>query len=172
MSLGTLAVPVIITFLICLGNIKKCQTAEDFAEGAKEGLRTAVSILPTLVLIMTAVGMFTASGAPVLISKLVSPLTQALRFPEECVPLALIRPVSGSGSLAALKDILSRTGPDSFSGLTACVLMSSTETTFYTIAVYYSALKKKPGGRIFIAAAAADISAFIIAPAAVRLFIG
>lgn len=96
-----------------------------------------------LILLMTAVGMFTSSGAADIIASLLRPVTTFLGFPEECIPLAIVRPISGSGALACLETILSSVSPDSYSGRVASVLMGSTETTFYTIAVYFSAIKQR-----------------------------
>lgn len=165
-----IAVPLIILVILLLGIIKRVSVTEEFIDGAKEGLKTALSILPTLVLLMTAVGMFTASGTAELISSRLSAVLQVLGFDPECLTLALIRPVSGSGAIAALEELLTKVSPDSLTGMTACVLMASTETTFYTISVYYSALKKKPGSRVFIAAAAADITGFILSSLVVKLW--
>lgn len=169
MHLTDMTVVLMILLILLSGISKKVSITDEFITGANEGLKTAVSLLPTLILLMTAVGMFTASGTAELISSRFSGLLQAIGFDPECITLALIRPVSGSGALAALEDLLTRVSPDSLTGITACVLMASTETTFYTISVYYSALKKKPGSRIFIAAAAADITGFILSSLIVRL---
>ena len=167
---GELIVPLIIAAILLWGAVKRVNIAGEFAKGAEENLRTAVSLLPMLILLMTAVGMFTASGAAELLAKALSPLLGALGFPEECLPLALIRPVSGSGALAAVESLFGEISPDSFQGRTASVLMSSTETTFYAITVYYAAIKKKPDRRIFIAAAAADLTGFVFSALTVRLF--
>ena len=133
-------------------------------------MKTAAELIPILVLVMTAVGMFGASGASAHLAGVISPMAEKLGFPQECIELALIRPVSGSGAIASLDELYTRISPDSFAGRTAAVLMSSTETTFYTIAVYSAAMTKKLGSRVFIAAAAADITGFILSPLMVRLF--
>lgn len=171
MKLTDLLVPLIIILILFTGIVKKTSPADEFCTGAKEGLKTAVSILPTLILLMTAVGMFTASGAAELISDKLSGFLELIGFDPQCLPLAIIRPVSGSGALAALEELLTKVSPDSKAGMTACVLMASTETTFYTITVYFSALKKKPDSRIFAAAAVADITGFILSALAVGLYL-
>ena len=169
MHIGDLAVPLTVGGVLLWGLIRRVDVAEDFTAGAKEGLRTAAELLPMLVLMMTVVGMFTASGAAELLAKLLSPLAERAGFPAECLHLAMIRPFSGSGALAAVGELFDRVSPDSFEGRAASVLMSSTETTFYTIAVYSAALGRKPGVRIFIGAAAADITGFVLSALTVRL---
>ena len=141
-----------------------------FCEGATENLKIAVGLIPMLILLMTAVGMFTSSGAADIIAKLLRPVTTFLGFPEECIPLAIVRPISGSGALACLETILSSVSPDSYSGRVASVLMGSTETTFYTIAVYFSAIKQKTYPSVFAAACLSDLMGFVFSALAVRLF--
>lgn len=170
MRAGDILIPVIITAILLWGAVRRVNIAEEFAEGAKENLITAAEILPMLILLMTAVGMFSASGAADIIADFVSPVTNFLGFPDECISLAVIRPISGSGALATLETILTGVSPDSYGGRVASVLMGSTETTFYTITVYFAALKKKPDSRVFIASAAADITGFIFAALTVKLF--
>lgn len=109
-------------------------------------------------------------GAADIIAKLLRPVTTFLGFPEECIPLAIVRPISGSGALACLETILSSVSPDSYSGRVASVLMGSTETTFYTIAVYFSAIKQKTYPSVFAAACLSDLMGFVFSALAVRLF--
>lgn len=170
MHITDLAVPLTIGGILLCGLIRRVDVAEEFTAGAKDGLRTAAELIPMLVLLMTAVGMFTSSGAAELLARLLSPLAERVGFPQECLHLAMIRPFSGSGALAAVGELFDRVSPDSFAGRVASVLMSSTETTFYTIAVYSAALGKKPDARVFIAAAAADITGFVLSSLTVRLF--
>ena len=108
-----------------------------FISGAKEGFGTATSVLPALISLMTAIGMFKASGALDMLTAAIRPLAQMVHIPPEVVPLAIVRPISGSGALAVFQDILKSYGPDSLIGQVASVMQGSTETTFYTIAVYY-----------------------------------
>lgn len=172
MSISDLFVPLLIVFILVCGIVKKVDVAEAFCEGAAENLKTAAELLPTLILLMTAVGMFTSSGAAEFIADWLRPVTQILGFPDECIPLALIRPVSGSGALACLETIFTNVSPDCYAGRVASVLMGSTETTFYTIAVYFSAIKEKVRPSVFAAAALADLTGFIFSALAVRLFFG
>lgn len=169
-SFSSLFAPLLIVFILVYGLFKKVDIVAAFCEGAAENLKTAVELLPMLILLMTAVGMFTNSGACEIIAKLLSPITSFLGFPDECISLALIRPISGSGALACLETILSNVSPDSYTGRVASVLMGSTETTFYTIAVYFSAIKKKAYPSVFIAAGFSDIAGFVFSALAVRLF--
>jgi spore maturation protein B len=170
--MSELIVPIFMTAVLIAGCLKRTDVSQSFLKGAKENLRTAAELLPTLILLMTAVNMFIASGAPDCIAKLLSPVTKAVGLPDSCVTLAAVRPISGSGALAVLDSILSDVSPDSLEGRVASVLMGSTETTFYNIAVYFSAINSKPDKRIFLAATAADLTGFILAPTAVRIFFG
>ena len=165
-------VPLIIIGILIYGAVKKVNIIEEFAEGAKENLITAVEILPCLILLMTAVGMFTSSGAVEIIGKICSPLTDFLGFPSECISLAIVRPISGSGALATLETILSNTSPDSYAGRVASVLMGSTETTFYTITVYFAALKKKAYPCVFLSSIIADLAGFVFSALIVKIFFG
>lgn len=111
-----------------------------FVEGAKEGIETIVRIIPSLVGLLVAIGVFRASGAFDLIIYAVGPVTSLLGIPPEVLPLALLRPVSGSASLALVSDIMKTYGPDSLIGRVASTMMGSTETIFYTLAVYYGSV--------------------------------
>ncbi len=172
MSFSVFAVPIIVALIFGWGLYKKVNILDAFIEGARENLKTAVGLLPTLTLLMLGVGMFRSSGALDAITRLLSPITDALGFPSECLPLTLLRPVSGSGALAILKNILAENGPDSFAGRVASVLMGSTETTFYTIAVYFAATKVKKSRHALPSALAGDITAFLLSSLAVRIFLG
>ncbi len=165
-------IPFFIAAVMIIGLVKKVDVFSEFTEGAKENLKAAVSVLPALVALMTAIGMFKASGALDFISEAVSPLTSLLGFPEECIPLAIIRPVSGSGALAVFESILTDVSPDSFAGRVASVIIGSTETTFYTIAVYYGITKVKKTRQALPASLAADFTGFVISALTVRIILG
>ena len=143
--------PGLVVFLLLLGLIKKVDVLEVFLRGAKEGLRTGVNLLPTLLLLMTCVGMCRASGGLDLLTALLSPLTDRLGIPAPVTPLALLRPISGSGSLVLLEGILKAHGPDSTAGRVASVLMGSGETAFYVLVVYFGAVKVKRTDRAMTA---------------------
>lgn len=163
-------VPVLIAAILICGLVKKVNVFDTFIQGAKEGLQTAIGILPALVALMVAVTMFRASGALDILTHSLGPLTEQIGLPEEALPLALLRPISGSGSLAMLETILAQYGPDSLIGRIACVLQGSTETTFYTIAVYYGAIGIKNTRHTVFAALAGDFAGLVAASLAVRLF--
>lgn len=140
-AVARFAVPAVITFIIVLGIWKNVNVYSCFLEGAKEGLSISVGILPPIIGLLFAIGMFRASGALEVIINLIKPVTEFLKIPSEILPFALMRPVSGSGSLAMATDIFKTYGTDSFAGRVASVMMGSTETTFYTLAVYFGATK-------------------------------
>ena len=171
MDISSVVLPVLILGVFLYGLIKKVNILEAFTDGASEGLKTAVSILPTLIFLMLGVNMLRASGALGALTDICSGIMNKLGFPAECLPLALLRPVSGSGALAILEDILNKCGPDSFSGRVASVLMGSTETTFYTVAVYFGATKIKKTRHALPSALAGDMTAFILSALAVRLML-
>lgn len=161
--------PLIIAAIFITALAKRVDILDAFVEGAKENLTTALEMCPTLILLMTAIGMFGDSGASEGLSRLLEPLTSALGFPTECTPLMLIRPVSGSGSLAVLEDILNNSPADSVAARTACVMMGATETTLYTIAVYFGAVKAKAKPAVFISSFTADLAGFLFASLFVKL---
>jgi len=131
-------------------------------EGAKEGLATAVRIMPYLVAMLAAVGVFRASGAMELLINVLSLITRQLGIPPELLPLALMRPMSGSASLGILAELLRTYGPDSFIGRTASTMMGSTETTFYTISIYLGSIGYKDARYILAAGLLADFTGFAV----------
>lgn len=161
MSFSSYILPGIIGFILIYGVIKRIDVFEAFVEGAKEGLDTSVKILPALIILMTAVGMFKASGGLDIISHALRPIADMLHMPTEILPLALLRPISGSGALVIYEDILQSYGADGTIGRIASVLMGSTETTFYTLAIYYGAVKVKRSRHTLFCALSGDITGFI-----------
>ncbi len=139
-------------------------------EGGAEGLRILLSIVPALVLLLTAVHMLRASGAINALSALLSPLFQALGIPPETAPLVLIRPISGSAALAVGTDLIAAYGADSPIGRTAAIMLGSTETTFYTISVYFGASGIRKTRYAIPAALIADLTGFFVASLTVKLF--
>ena len=134
------AIPVMIAFVLLYGWRKKVPVYETFVEGAKGGLDTTIRILPHLIAMMVAVSMFRESGALDLLLGLIKPALDFLHFPEELVPLALLRPLTGTGSLAIATDLIAQYGPDSFIGRLAATMQGSTETTLYVLTVYFGAV--------------------------------
>lgn len=158
------------TALWALG--KKVDVYDALLTGAKEGLQVVISILPALVALLSAVYMFRACGAMDWSSQAMAPLLTKLGVPPETVPLLLVRPLSGSGALAVGSDLIAAYGPDSSVGRTAAVMLGSTETTFYTIAVYFGAAGIRKTRYTVPAALAADAAAFFAAAWTVRWFFG
>lgn len=165
-----MTVPVIILLTMIAAMIKKVSITESFCEGARENLILAFELCPTLILLMTSVSMFIGSGAADKISAAALPVIEHIGFPKECLPLALVRPISGSASLSVLDKLLSDVSPDSFAGRTASVMMGATETTLYTLTLYSSSVKTRPDPRVFVCSFAADVTGFIFAPLIVRAF--
>lgn len=151
---STWAIPVLLFVIPVVAFTKKVKVYESFVDGAKEGFDVAVKIIPYLVAILVAIGMFRASGAMDIFIKLISPLTNLIGLPAEALPAALMRPLSGSGSLGIATELMVEHGPDSFIGRLVSTFYGSTETTFYVIAVYFGAVGIKktrhaiPGGLI------------------------
>ncbi|QQY79879.1 spore maturation protein B [Keratinibaculum paraultunense] len=133
-------VPAIIIIIIVHGYIKGVDIYSAFIEGAKEGLKTSISIMPYLIAIFVAVGIFRGSTVLDIFTHLLSPITNLLGLPKEILPLTLIRPISGSGALGVVKDIIANYGPDSFIGNLASIMMGSSETIFYTITLYFGSV--------------------------------
>ena len=172
MAITDLVVPCVVAFILFYGLIKKVDVFSVFCEGAAEGLRTCVDILPALVLLLTFIGMLRASGAVESLTALLQPICSAVGFPAECMPMVLLRPFSGSGAIAVYNEIASGAGVDSFAGRVAAVLLGSSETTFYTIAVYFSAVKVRRTRHAVPAALTADLTAWLVAGAVVTAFFG
>ena len=138
-------------------------------EGGRQGLELVKTILPALVLLLTAVELLRVSGAMEALTRLLAPAAQLAGIPPELLPLALIRPLSGSAALAVGADLMAAHGPDSVVGRTAAVMLGSTETTFYTISVYFAAAGVKRSRWAVPAALAADLAGFAAAALTARL---
>ena len=154
---SNLAMPLIILMIIIYGLKEKNKVFDTFLEGAKEGIETTFSIFPTLIGLFVAIGALRNSGVLDLIINFVNPILSVIHFPSELMPLAMLRPISGSSSIAIATDIMKNCGVDSNIGMMASTIMGSTETTLYTIAIYTSCVKIKKTRFILIAALAADI---------------
>lgn len=140
MQFSDMIVPVLFAGVLLTGLLKKVNVFSAFTEGAKSGLATSVQILPSLVGFITCIGMLRASGAIEIFCAVLRPLSERIGIPSEILPLALFRPLSGSGSLSVCQQLLTEYGPDSLIGRTASVLQSSGETTFYIISLYYGSI--------------------------------
>lgn len=164
-------VPLIVIGFSVVGIIRKVPIFEVFCEGALKGLKTILTITPTLIGLITAVTMLRESGAIETFVKLISPFAEKAGFPAEIVPVAVLRPISGGGSTALLIDIFKRLGPDSITGKIVSVMAGSTETTFYAITVYFGSVGIKKIRHTLIAGLAADFTAVIFSVLTVRLFL-
>ena len=150
-------IPVLTVGVLIYAAIKKVDVFGAFCEGASEGLKTCADILPALTLLIVCVGMFQASGAVEVLTNLLKPVCETVSFPPEVVPLVILRPFSGSGAMAVYNEIAAANGADSFAERVAATLIGSSETTFYTIAVYFSAVKAKKTRYATAAALTADL---------------
>lgn len=142
-TLAESLIPVIILGIIFCGILKKIPIFDSFISGAKEGLETVIQIFPSILGLIVAITMFKNSGALEILSNLLAPLFQVFGINKEIIPLVIMRPISGSGALVMLQDSLATYGPDSEVGRIASVIMSSTETTIYVIALYFSSVNIK-----------------------------
>ena len=162
-------IPTVFLLIIAFGLIKRVDIFDLFIEGAKEGISTSLDILPSLICLMTCIGIFKSVGGFGILSSFVQPVTDFFGFPSECTPLIFIRPMSGSGALSVYNGIIADYGADSFIGKVASVMMGSTETTFYTVAVYFGAVRIKNSRYAIPAALMGDLTGWIISVAAVRM---
>lgn len=169
---GELAIPLILALAMLCAQSHGADVFDAMTTGAREGLKTVAGILPALTVLLPCVAMLRASGAVDALTSLLSPLLTPLGIPAETVPLMLLRPLSGSGALAVGSDIMKSAGADSLTGRTAAVMLGSTETTFYVIAVYFGAAKIKNTRHAIPAALIADLAGFLSAAFFTRLFWG
>ena len=155
--LSIIGMPIVILIIITYGVIEKNKIFDTFIEGAKEGMNIVYNIFPTLIGLFIAVGVLRASGFLDFIINLFSPIIEILKIPKEIMPLAVLRPISGSAAMAVATDIMNNYGVDSKIGKIASVIMGSTETTIYTIAVYSSCVNVKKTRWIVLAALVGDV---------------
>lgn len=155
--ISNLAMPAIILLIVMYGVKEKNKVFDTFLEGAKEGIETTVNVFPTLIGLFVAIGTLRSSGILDMIINIINPILMIIDFPSELVPLALLRPISGSSSIAVATDIMKNCGVDSLFGIMASTIMGSTETTLYTIAIYTSCIKVKNTRLVLVAALTADI---------------
>lgn len=158
-------IPVLLVGIPLVGMIRGVKVYDVFIEGAKEGFQVAIRIIPFLVGILVAIGMFRASGAMDFLTGAFAPVLSAINFPAELFPLAVLRPLSGSGSLALTTDIIKQFGPDSLLARTAATMYGSSETMFYVLAVYFGAVGVKRTRHAIPSAVVGDIVAALVAVA-------
>ncbi len=167
-SISLWAVPVLLVGIPFVGLLRKVKVYETFVEGAKDGFDVSVRIIPYLVAILVAIGMFRGSGAMDLLTEALQPVLARIGMPAELFPLSVLRSLSGSGSLAVVTDLVKTHGPDSFLARTAATMYGSSETTFYVLAVYFGAVGVKKTRHAVPAALFADLVGIIAAIAICR----
>lgn len=155
--ISTIAMPVIILIIILYGFTEENKVFDIFMEGAKEGVQIVFNLIPTLIGLFVAIGALRNSGILDAIINIILPILEKVNFPKEIMPLAILRPISGSAAMAVATDIMKNYGVDSKIGKIASVIMGSTETTIYTIAVYTSVVKIKKTRGVLIAALIGDV---------------
>ena len=170
-ELSRYIIPLMLVMIPFYGLIfKKVKVYESFVEGAKDGFHIAVRIIPYLVAILVAIGMFRASGALEILLTTMAPLLQFIGFPPENLPLALMRPLSGSGSLGLLTDLINEHGPDSLIAKIGATMFGSTETTFYVLAVYFGSVGIRKTRHALVAGLIADLVGVLSAVFFCQLF--
>lgn len=170
--LSVFVLPAIIVGFPLYGLLKKVPVYEEFVEGAREGFNVAVKIIPYLIAILFAIGMFRASGALDFLIGGLRPVLAWVGFPPELIPMAIVRPLTGSGSAGIVAEMIQQYGEDSLLVKMAATMFGSTETTFYVIAVYFGAVQVKKTRHAIPAGLTADFAAMLIAVWVVRLLFG
>lgn len=167
-------IPILFPIVLIYGALKKVDVYQSFVEGAKEGFEVAIKILPYLVAILVVISMLRASGALLAFSTWVGQYTAPLGLPADAIPMALMRPLSGSGSFGVMTEIFQNPdfGPDSYVGYLVSTMMGSTETTFYVLAVYFGAIQIKRFRYAITAALLADLTGIVASVFAVKTFLG
>ncbi|MBI4547334.1 MAG: spore maturation protein [Ignavibacteriae bacterium] len=167
-----LAIPALVLFIVVYGTVKKVKIYEAFVEGAKEGFNVGVRIIPYLVAMLVAIGIFRAGGAMKILSLILSPITNLIGMSAEALPMALMRPLSGSGALGVMSEIIKTHGPDSLIGRMVAVMMGSGETTFYVLAIYFGSVSISKTRQAVPAGIVADIVGILMSVWIVNLIFG
>ncbi len=170
MNISSYIIPAFILIIMIISAIQKKNAFKSFTDGVKEALPMALEIFPGVLAVMCASAMLQASGGAKVIQRLLSPVFNFFSIPSELTLLSVLRPVSGSGSLAILSNILSNYGPDSIIGKTACTIMASTETSIYTAALYFSVTKVKNTRHTLLCALLADFFCVVMSCAVCNMF--
>jgi len=163
------AIPAFLLLIPIYGALKKVKVYESFVEGAKGGFQVGIRIIPYLVAILVAVGMLRAAGAIDLLARWMDPVLRRVGMPAEILPLAIMRPLSGSGSMGLVTELIKAHGPDSFIGRLAATAYASTETTFYVLAVYFGSVGIRKSRHAVVSGLVADIVSLIVAVILCRL---
>lgn len=138
--ISSLILPIILLLVACLILFSKKNLFQHFLDGAVSGAKSAFSLVPTLVALLVAIGMFNESGAVNILVPFLAPVANLLRIPSQLLPMLIVRPFSGSATSAMLNDIFTNYGPDSFLSLCACIIMGSSDTVVYIVSVYFSSV--------------------------------
>lgn len=168
--ISVIIIPTMIFMIVLEALLEKKEVFNLFIEGVREGFQICIKIFPTLLGLFVAIGMIRMSGIIELVSKIIYPIIYAFRIPAEILPLGIIRTISGSAALSMATDIMKTSGVDSYIGNIASVLMSATETTIYTIAIYTSTLKVKKSGKVLLISIFGDFLALILAVNICKMF--
>lgn len=169
-SVSSLIVPLLLVFVCIAFARREGDSFSDFLAGARSGVESCIHIFPSILALISALTIFSASGLAAAVAKAISPLGAKIGIPPELVTLILVRPLSGSGSLAAYADLLERYGADSFVGLCASVIVASSDTLIYVAAVYFSAAKVKKTRYTLPAGLAISLFSVLLSCALCRLF--
>lgn len=169
-DLSDYILPTIVVLIVLYGGFKGVDVFNVFIDGAKNGFKTVFNIIPSLIALLLSINMLKASGGLDVLLSLLSPIGDFLGIPRDIIPLTILSPISGSGSLGVYESILKDFGPDSFIGRCASVMMGSTETTFYTLALYYGSIGVKKTRHTVPSALCADFTSFILSPRFVKIF--
>ena len=168
-AISFVAIPGFFFAFLLWGVVKKVKVYEVFVEGAKDGFTVAIKIIPYLVAMLVAIGIFRAGGAMELLTRVLAPVTSLIGMPSEALPMALLRPLSGSGSLGLMTEIMKVHGPDSLIGVLVSTMYGSSETTFYVLAVYFGSVAVKNTRHAVPAGLIADAAGMLAAVWIVRI---
>jgi spore maturation protein B len=171
-AFSLLSIPFLLSLFPLYAALRRVKVYEEFVDGAKEGFDVAIRIIPYLVAMLVAVGMFRAAGGIDLLSRLLSPLMNAIGFPTDLLPMVLVRPLSGSGSLGFFTELVKQFGPDSLISRMAGTIYGSTETTFYVLAVYFGSVAIKRTRHALLAGLTADAVSVITAVIVCKIVFG
>ncbi len=170
-QLSEAIIPLCVVLILLNGAFKGVDVFSVFLSGAKKGFKIVLNIVPALIALILGINALKVSGGLDILCSILSPITSFLGIPKELTPLTILSPISGSGSLSMFESILNDYGPDSFVGRCASVMMGSTETTFYTMTIYYGSVGIKKSRHTLPSALCADFTSFILSPVMVTLFL-
>lgn len=171
-AVSLLSIPFLLSAIPLFAMLRRVKVYEEFVDGAKEGFDVAIRIIPYLVAMLVAVGMFRAAGGIDMLSQVLSPVLSAVGFPTDLLPMCLVRPLSGSGSLGFFTELVQRFGADSLIARTAGTIYGSTETTFYVLAVYFGSVAIKRTRHALLAGLTADLVSVVVAVTVCKIMFG